>query len=402
MITLLVGTLVGVALGTVSGLVPGVHVNTLSGLLISMQLLLLPLFGAEGLAMAMVAALVTHAFLDTIPSTFLGVPDADTALAVLPAHALCLEGKGEEAVRISALGSALGVATSIPLAIVFFFIFPPLQPLLDWGIGIVLIAVMGYLIVTSDAPAWSMGVFFVSGLLGIFSLKFSYLGWNLSGGSSILMPLLSGLFGVSVLLFATSSKPPSQKFSAITMDWSSIKRGTALGTLAGAIVGWLPGLSNATANAFLASLLNLTTDRRSYLLATSAANTANAFLGIAAFYAISRERNGVMAAIATISPPPMADLLAAGVVASLIAYVLTVRIAGIAPHLHHLGGRTTNLAVVLFVTALSLILCGPFGLCILLLATLTGIVPALVNIPRITCMGAITLPVILYSFGIAL
>ena len=38
---------------------------------------------------------------------------------------------------------------------------------------------------------------------------------------------------------------------------------------------------------------------------------------------------------------------------------------------------------------------------ILILATALGLVPNLVNLPRIFCMGAIIVPVILYSFGIA-
>jgi putative membrane protein len=40
-------------------------------------------------------------------------------------------------------------------------------------------------------------------------------------------------------------------------------------------------------------------------------------------------------------------------------------------------------------------------LCILLLATAVGLVPHLVNVPRMYCMGAIMVPVMLFSFGIA-
>jgi putative membrane protein len=38
---------------------------------------------------------------------------------------------------------------------------------------------------------------------------------------------------------------------------------------------------------------------------------------------------------------------------------------------------------------------------ILILATALGLVSHLVNVPRVFCMGAIIVPVILYSFGIA-
>jgi putative membrane protein len=57
--------------------------------------------------------------------------------------------------------------------------------------------------------------------------------------------------------------------------------------------------------------------------------------------------------------------------------------------------------VILFVVILSILLTGPFGLVVLILATALGLVPHLVNVPRMYCMGAIMIPVMLYSFGIA-
>ncbi len=87
------------------------------------------------------------------------------------------------------------------------------------------------------------------------------------------------------------------------MGGTEIGKGALIGTAAGAAVGWLPGLSNATANAVLASAVTYDRERRGFILATGAANTANAFLGIAAFYAIGRTRNGVMAALSMIEAP---------------------------------------------------------------------------------------------------
>jgi putative membrane protein len=57
--------------------------------------------------------------------------------------------------------------------------------------------------------------------------------------------------------------------------------------------------------------------------------------------------------------------------------------------------------VILFVIVLTGILTGPFGLFILVLATALGLVPHFINLPRVYCMGAIMVPVIVYSFGIA-
>jgi putative membrane protein len=402
MIEILLGTFIGVILGTISGILPGIHANTLAGTLISLQVVLLTYLGPLALAGAMFAALITHTFVDAIPSTFLGIPDADTAISVLPAHALCLQGNGEEAVRIAALGSACAIIISVPVSILCFLILPSLQPYFDWWIGILLIAAVGYLVVTSDAPGWALGIFLVSGLLGIFALQYTFLSWHFfTGGSAILMPLLTGLFGIAVLLNASEGKMPKQHYRGIQMDDRSIAKCSALGTGAGIAVGWLPGLSTASANGVLASLIGYDKDRRGYILATNASNTANAFIGLAALFALSRTRNGVMAALAELPLPSMEELMLIGVLAAVFAYLITVYLSRSAQCLAGFGSRNMNRAVIIFVTALCTILTGPFGIFILVLSTLVGLVPTFINVPRVYGMGSIMLPVILYSFGIA-
>ena len=402
LIGIVFGAVIGIGCGAISGLVPGIHANTMAGLLLSLQALLLAWFEPVVIASAMFAALVTHTFVDCVPGTFLGIPDADTSLAVLPAHSLCLEGRGEEAVRISALGSAAGAALALPLAAAFVLVLPALQPGIDWGIGLIILAVGGYLIVVSESPGWALAVFSVSGMLGLFSLNYSFLAWPTGGESGVLMPLLSGLFGIAVLLRASHGLMPAQHFTGIDLLPRAIRRGSILGSLAGALVGWLPGLSNATANALLTSVIGYDSNPREYILATSAANTVNAFLGLAAFYAISRTRNGVMAALAAAEEiPPATALLLAGALAAVGAYLLTLLLSRAAWLFGDVNVTRLNQGVIAFVVLLSLFLCGPFGGLVLVLATAVGCVPSLVNIRRVYCMGAIMVPVMAYSFGLA-
>jgi putative membrane protein len=350
----------------------------------------------------MFAALITHTFVDAIPSTFLGVPDADTSLAVLPAHALCLEGNGEEAVRIAALGSACAMVMAVPVSIICFFLLPALQPFFDWWIGILLVASVGYMIVTSECPGWGLALFVVSGVLGIFTLHYAFLSWHtLSGGSAILMPLLTGLFGVSVLLTASQGVIPEQHFRGIRMEDRTIIKCTFLGTIAGVAVGWLPGLSTASANGVLASLINYDKDRRAYILATNSANTANAFIGLAALFALSRMRNGVMVALSELPLPTMSEMTVAGVLAAFAAYIITIALSRSAGRFNGIDGRVLNRSVIAFIVVLCIIITGPFGVAILIIATILGLVPYLVNVPRVYCMGVIMVPVILFSFGIA-
>jgi putative membrane protein len=402
MIEILLGTLIGVILGTMSGIIPGVHANTLAGVLLSLQAAFLSFFGPLVLAGALFAALITHTFVDSIPSTFLGIPDAETSLAVLPAHALCLEGNGEEAVRIAALGSAGAMIIAVPLSVICFFLLPALQPYFDWWIGILLIATMGYMIVTSECPGWAFALFCASGILGVFSLHYAFLSWHtLAGSSAILMPLLTGLFGIAVLLTAAQGTMPEQHFRGIRMEDRTIIKYSAVGTVAGVAVGWLPGLSTASANGVLASLIGYEKNRRTYILATSAANTSNAFIGLAALFALSRMRNGVMVALSELPLPTMSELTIIGVLAACAAYGITVMLSRSASRFNGIDGRLLNHAVIAFIVVLCILLTGPFGVGILILATALGLVPYLVNVPRVYCMGSIMVPVIVYSFGIA-
>lgn len=400
MIEILAGTAAGVVLGTVSGILPGIHVNTLAGIMLAMLAVLLPLFGPFFLAAALFSALITHCFLDAIPSTFLGIPDADTALAVLPAHALCMEGKGEEAVRISALGSVTGLAAAVPLCGLLLVVIPPVQPILDWASGVILVAVIGFLLIQSESPRWGFLTFCASGILGVFSFRYSYIAPPLLGQGAVLMPLLSGLFGISILLFSGKGAIPLQRFSGLEIRRDGVLKGTILGGIAGLVVGWLPGLSNATANGVLASAVNYTRDRRGYLLATSAANTMNAMVGLAAFFAIERTRNGVVAAISLLEMPSLPLLLVSGTLAALAAYPLTISLARTAHLLERLDRARLNMVVMGFVVAVSFLSAGIFGIFLLLLATAVGCIPRLVNIPQVFCMGAVMVPVMLYSFGI--
>jgi putative membrane protein len=215
------------------------------------------------------------------------------------------------------------------------------------------------------------------------------------------MPLLTGLFGISVLLTASRGTVPAQQFRGIRMDDRAMVTSSLIGTGAGIAVGWLPGLSTASANGVLASVIGYEKDRRGYILATNAANTANAFIGLAALFALSRMRNGVMAALSELTLPSISGLMVAGILAACAAYGITVWLSRYAPVINAIDSQLLNRGVIIFVILLSALLTGPFGLIVLALATGLGLVPHFINLPRVYCMGAIMVPVMFWSFGIS-
>lgn len=120
-------TLLGMGLGTLSGLAPGIHVNTLAALLVLSIPLLSPpmeaICASTGcalppallLACAILSAAICHSFLDYIPSLIMGVPDETECLSVLPSHRLLLEGKGMNALQAAAQGSLVGATVGMLL-----------------------------------------------------------------------------------------------------------------------------------------------------------------------------------------------------------------------------------------------------------------------------------------------
>src|SRR3989344_5936359 len=108
----MLAVLCGIALGTVTGLTPGIHINLVAALILLVSKNLTS-FPTEYLAFAILAISITHVFLDIIPSVFLGAPDANEVLAVLPGHRLLMQGLGYQAVAISALGALSAIILGI-------------------------------------------------------------------------------------------------------------------------------------------------------------------------------------------------------------------------------------------------------------------------------------------------
>ena len=87
-IEILLAVLLGLLAGTVTGLIPGIHVNLVSLLALTFSPYLMQYTTPVSMAVCIISMSVTHSFLDFIPCLFLGAPDSDTALSILPGHKL--------------------------------------------------------------------------------------------------------------------------------------------------------------------------------------------------------------------------------------------------------------------------------------------------------------------------
>lgn len=404
MLDVLASVALGVGLGTFTGLIPGIHSNNICPLLVGLTAgaALQPVHAVA----VIVAMMITHTFICYIPSTFLGVPELGTELSVLPAHRLVLQGRGYEAIRLTAFGCLGALLLSAALALPLSFVFTPaygfISPYMHWLL-LAVIAVMIALERTREGIAWATAIFLLSGFLGLLTLD-----TNLLRGDVALLPLLSGLFGISVLLVsvAQGSKPPPQldaPGTPETLDTRSSTRALCAGTGAGIFTGIIPGIGPSQGTV-LAQLATRSSGTEEFLVAVSGVNMAKALFSFVALYAIARPRSGAAVAAGQLLPEvglgELTFILAIALIAGGIAAILHLRLGRLAAlHISRLPYREMCWVVIAGIAGLTFYYSGPMGLLVLAVATAIGLLPALVHVKRTHCMGVIMLPCILHFAG---
>src|SRR3989338_1817088 len=188
----------GIILGIFTGLFPGIHINLIALLLVSFSAVLLSHLDPMILVVFIIAMTITHSFLDFIPSIFLGAPSEETALSILPGHRMLLEGKGYAAVRLASIGCFIGIVLLLIVTPLFVFILPAVYDYIRIYMAYILIAASLFLFLREKEKIWAFFLFMLSGVLGIAALNLPV--------NQPLFPLLTGLFGTSMLIKSISDK----------------------------------------------------------------------------------------------------------------------------------------------------------------------------------------------------
>ncbi|MEM3514563.1 MAG: tripartite tricarboxylate transporter permease, partial [Candidatus Hadarchaeum sp.] len=370
MLETLAYVMAGVALGTLTGLILGLHVNNLTPILIALAA------GASREMVALIVAMsITNAFISYIPSTFLAAPEEGTELSVLPAHRLLLEGRGYQAIRLSATGCLGGVMLSAALALPFMPALGPIydliKPLMHW----LLFAVTGVMISLErswNKIVWALAIFLVSGLLGLVSLDS-----GIMPADTALLPLLSGLFGASVLLpsIINCSSLPEQYTDEKAIKIQTGLKPVCAGTAAGILTGIVPSIGPSQGTV-LAQLVARSRGTEEFLLSVSSVNTSKAIFSFLAIFAIGRARSGAAVAVQKIMEAGNVNpLLIIGValLAGGIAAILELQLGKLAAgHMDRLPYRGLGVAVMTFILGLTFYCSGLIGILVLVTATAVG------------------------------
>jgi len=395
----IIAALLGIIAGIFTGLIPGIHINLVSLLIVSLSVYMLNLVSLPFFGVFIIAMAITHTFLDILPAIFLGAPDADTALGVLPGHKLLLKGMGYEAVKLTVIGSLLSLILAVLLFPLFILIVPKIYTNLQPFIGHILLAVVVYMILVEkglDKKFWASFIFLAAGSLGILVLTMPNL-------KQPLFPLLSGLFGVSMLIVSLLKQveiPKQYITDTIKIPKFENIRALAAGTFSGSFVSFFPGLGPAQA-AILGSTIMGSLGTFSFLILIGSINTVNMAVSLVSLYTIDKARNGAVLAIRELLTTIdlntlilfLAVALLAGGISTFLALFLTRFFIKLVEKVNY---SLLALSVIILIILMVFYFSSGIGLLILLVSTAIGIIPNIVNVKRSHSMGCLMLPVILF------
>ncbi|MDR3206276.1 MAG: tripartite tricarboxylate transporter permease [Candidatus Methanoplasma sp.] len=418
-IIILLMCIIGSAAGCFTGLFPGIHVNTLSSVMLILypsisgfvSLIADPLHAPILVSSLLMSAAVVHSFLDFVPSVFLGAPDPDEAMSVLPGHRLLMEGRGMDAVRAAAVGSIVGASAAVLLAVpVQYLMLQGLADSLEEITFSVLLFTVAVIMINERSlarAAWAAAMMLISGLMGAVCMSGIIPSFGILGEGTLLFPLLTGLFGMPALLTADrGARIPEQ------IDGGSDPTGplpALKGVAVGCVAGWYPGITAAAGSA-LASIVLPERDPARFISLTASIGTVTAVFSLVTLSVSGSGRSGTVLVIRDIvgdiggfCSEEFLILLLSTAIAAVLGYCMTIA-AGKA--MGRVAGRIdmakANRAALAIVTVLVLLLTGPWGLVILASATVVGFIPQTSETDRVPLAGCLIVPVLLSEAGISI
>lgn len=372
----------GILGGTLTGITPALHVNTLAGLLRSISK---PDFNFMFLIYIMG---LTHTFLDAIPSAFLGIPEEETSLSVLPAHRLVHQGKGLEVINIAITASTLALLFAIPLLPIYLKLAPLYRP----EIGRVFVLIMAMFLILTERgikKLHALLIFMLSGALGliidVLPLKDPY------------FHVFVGLFGVPALITGMENRKFEVGESEIEMSGKRILKFSFLGTFLGALASLIPTFTSSQA-ALVGSFLSK--DERSFLTVAFSVNTANYLFSTGNFYLTGRARNGILV-IFRESYPILGEkefliLIFGSFCAAALINLYGLELGrAIGKGLMRLDYRKLNTSILAVILMLSFYLDGIFGVLTLIAAASIGYAAIELGVKRTNCMGVLMLRILI-------
>ncbi len=398
LIEIILALVLGICMGIFTGLTPGIHINLVGTILISLftkyAFSLNPIY----LVGVIVSMAITHTFVDFIPSILLGCPDTDAELSVLPGHELLNQGRGYEAIALTLYGGIAALIILVAISFPVIAIISKVYGFLVQGIAYILILTSLALIFLEKNKLSALIVFSLSGLIGLFALNF--------GLEEPLLPLLTGLFGSSMIIMSIKEKAeiPEQKITLPKIDSPRPLFGSLIASL---LCGFLPGLGSGQAAVLGTAISKYKNkkdggqDKEEFLFLIGATNILVMGFSFISLYAISKTRTGAAAAIKEILGSLnlyyfifiISIILASGILAFFISIQLAKKFS---QQISKINYPLLSKIVLAFLALVIFFFSGIKGFFVFIVSTLAGIYCISLKTRRTQMMGCLLIPTIIF------
>lgn len=399
---LLIALTLGITIGTATGLIPGIHINLVAFFLVAVSASLLMFFPPISLIIFIVSLSITHIFIDFIPTIFLGAPDEDTSLSILPGHEMLINGQGYEAVVLSVLGAFIGIILLFPLIPFFILVLPIIYQYIQRIIPLILILIVFVMILFEKNKILTSIIIILSGFLGYSSLNLNL--------KDPLLPLLTGLFGSSSLITSITKKTllPKQEITKLSLiikklNPVSFLKSILSSLIASPVCSFLPSLGSSQGSA-IGSYVVGELDRKEFLILIGIVNTLVMSLSFITLYSINKSRTGSAAAISkllsSLSQSDLALIVLSITISAVLAFIISIFIAKyFSKIITRISYTKLSVFILIFLTFVITMFSGIIGLVIYITSTALGISCILLKIKRTSLMGCLLIPtIIIYLF----
>lgn len=404
LIEIIIAFIIGIIAGTITGLTPGIHINLIAIMILSFSDFLFTITSPITLVIFIASMSITHTFVDFIPSIFLGAPDEDSILSILPGHKLLLEGRGYYAIVFTLYGSLSALLIILIFTPIYIYLLPFIYDKLQKIMLLILLTVCGLLIFSEkEKKLLTVFIFLMSGFLGIASLNLDI--------KEPLLPLLTGLFGASSIIISIKQKTiiPEQKTSPIKnirLSKKSFIKSLLASAISAPLTSFLPGLGASQAALIGKYFINIK-DQREFLFLLGAINTIVMGLSFVAFYSINKTRTGSAVAISQLIPNiTISDLyiiILTIIFSGIIAFSLTILISkSISRNIHKIPYNKLSKIILSVLILVIFIFSDPtiegklISFLVFSTSTSLGIFTISSNIKRMHLMGCLLVPTILF------
>ncbi|MCH7567839.1 MAG: tripartite tricarboxylate transporter permease [Nanoarchaeota archaeon] len=392
---LLIALVLGLIVGTITGLTPGIHINLIAVILIS-NIVIFQGFPLIIPAVFIASMAIAHTFLDFIPSVFLGAPEEDTFLSVLPGHQMLKQGLAHEAVVLTLYGSLSALLIILLFTPVFIYLIPIIFETAKLILPFILIFISLYMIFREEKILTSLTIFLLAGFLGFAALNLPI--------KQPLLPLLTGIFGSSALILSMKAKtkitkqkiPPLKKINPSKKEFFKATLGSIISA---PLCSFLPGIGAGHAAVIGSEFIGQS--KKGFLIMLGGINTIVIGLSFITLFSIGRTRTGAAVAIKEIlkeiTLTDLTIIIGAIVISGILAFIIAINISKFtAKHITKINYRALSLIVLFILLVITIIFSNLLGLLVFIIATSLGIFTILSGARRINLMGVLLIPTILF------